>query len=788
MPQQQNQGQDSTSPVPLAMEEFAGINTATTRTGVADKEMYWCDGFFPLAPGNLRTLYGIGPALYTATGGKFIICFYFYNLGPVPYAILFLSDGSAIQVNTATGSALTVLAAGTIANVSITQLGVTQYGSQYLIIVADQANGYWVWDGSFLYTAGTLGPQIVLTGGGSGYVSVPNVLISGGLGTGATAVAQIADGFVTNVILTSPGSGYQVGDNPIVTFSGGTSAGTGATLTAVMASNSGGSGASGVPVWISAFSNGLYYIGSITMSGGSGYSQFVQASFSFTSGQGGFVTTSPPFTTISPILPPAIGVVTSGGVITSLDPSPVVGDGNNGVYWRTNPGSPQFPSISIVDSGGAYVASASVTAGGSGYNASTQITAAGGSGPVTQATFKPIISGGTITAATVLNGGLYGSVSPSPTLTVTNTQSNATAEASIMPYGIQGTAVANYQGHVWVFNGNTFNFSAPGSVSDFATSDGGGSDQSSASYLKVGYTQAVSTNGFLFLIGDSSMDYISGVQTNTPSGGQPTTTFTQNNCDPEVGTPYPAAVTTLGQEILLANSAGIFVSSGGAFVKESEPLDGVYNTFPATNFNANPFGGNQLSAAKATIFGKRVWMVLAPIVDPVSGNTGYKLLMYNGKYWWTSLQDVALTFIQGQEINSVFTAWGTDDTHLYPLFQQPSDVFAKTVQSKLFLEPGGYESGKVASRFWSVWQLYDITAPTFFVEIDAIGIDANGAQYTNTQEYTFAPSVTQPGFYITLPEAVGQQGVALGMTIITAAKDQTLVSAKIAVGDVQARG
>src|SRR5665213_718295 len=111
MPQQQNQGQDSTSPVPLAMEEFAGINTATTRTGVADKEMYWCDGFFPLAPGNLRTLYGIGPALYTATGGKFIICFYFDNLGPVPYAILFLSDGSAIQVNTATGSALTVLAA-----------------------------------------------------------------------------------------------------------------------------------------------------------------------------------------------------------------------------------------------------------------------------------------------------------------------------------------------------------------------------------------------------------------------------------------------------------------------------------------------------------------------------------------------------------------------------------------------------------------------------------------------------------------------------------------------------
>lgn len=787
MPQQQNQ--DSTSPVPLAMEEFAGINTATTRTGVPDKEMYWCDGFFPLAPGNLRTLYGIGPALYTATGGKTIICFYFYNLGPVPYAILFLSDGSAIQVNTANGTALTVLAATTIANPSITQLGVTQYGSQYLVIVADQSNGYWVWDGSILYTAGTLGPQIVLTSGGSGYTSVPNVIISGGLGTGAAVAAQIADGFVTNAILISPGSGYQVGDAPVVTFSGGTSSGSGATLTAIMTSSPAGSGASASIGWINAGSQGLYYVSGYSITApGSGYTQFAQAAFNLAGTNGGFVTTSPPFTTISPVLPPGIVVTLSAGAVSAIAASPPVADGANGIYWRVGPGAPAFPTISFADSGGAYVSGVSITSHGSGYNASTAITAAGGSNPIVQATFKPIISGGSITAATILNGGLYGSVSPSPTLTVTDTKSDATATVSIMPYGIQGTAVANYQGHVWVFNGDTFNFSAPGSVSDFATSAGGGSDQSSASYLKVGYTQAVSTNGFLFLIGDSSMDYISGVQTTTPSGGLPTTNFTQNNCDPEVGTPYAAAVTTLGQEILLANSAGIFVSSGGAFVKQSEPLDGVYNTVPATNFNALPFAGAQISAAKATIFGKRVWMVLAPIVDPVAGVAQSKLLMYNGKYWWTSLQDVVLEFIQGQEINSVFTAWGTDGTHLFPLFQQPSNAFAKTVRSKLWLEPGGYESGKAVSRFWSIWDVYDLTATGVDVDIDAIGIDSNGAQYTNTQTYPVLSGLVSTGYYITQPMAVGQQGVAVGMTIITNATDAALVSAKIAVGDVQSRG
>ena len=58
-----------------------------------------------------------------------------------------------------------------------------------------------------------------------------------------------------------------------------------------------------------------------------------------------------------------------------------------------------------------------------------------------------------------------------------------------------------------------------------SSSAGGGSDQTNNSYTKVGYTQLVSTNGFLFLIGDNSMDYISGVVTNTPQGGNPTTTY-----------------------------------------------------------------------------------------------------------------------------------------------------------------------------------------------------------------------------------------------------------------------
>lgn len=743
----------------LTCEKFAGVNTVTTRTGVPDEQAYWIDGFMYLAARNLRTLYGIGSALYTASGGITIVCFYFYNIGSTPYVIIFQSDGSAVQVNTSTGGTTTVLASGTIRNPNIVNLGVSQYGQQYLLIAAKQTNGYWIWDGALLYTAGTLAPQVTLTDVGSGYIGPPNlVTVTGGNGSGATFVATESGGVITGVSITNPGENYLAGDEPTLVFSGGTQAGTGASLTAVLSHEAGGSGASLTCVMQS---EGFYVIVvSVTINnGGSGYSPETTINVS-----GGNPQTA---AVLSPVI--TSGAITGVNII------------NSGVYDTLT-----APTATVVDNGYYYVSSVTINNGGSGYGPNRSITASGGGSPISQATFTSGLASGVITSVTVNSGGNYGS-NTAPTLTVTDSASNATGTVSLAPFGISGNAIETYQGHVWVFNGDVFNFSAPGSVSDFATSDGGGSDQSSASYLKVGYTGAVSTNGFLFIIGDSSMDYISGVTTTTPSGGSPTTTFSQNNCDPEIGTPYPAAITTLGQDILIANSVGIFVSSGGAFVKQSEPLDGIYNTVPASQFSSNPFNGFQLSAAKATIFSKRAWMVLVPIVDPVSGDTVNKLLMYNGKQWWATQQDVALTFIQGQEINSIYTAWGTDGTHLYPLFNQPSTAFTKTLQTKLWDDPGGYETTKADTRFWSVWECYNTTDTAITVDIDAIGIDGSGNQYANTQTYDIT-GPTATGFFITLPQAIGQQGIFTGMTISTQAADMALVSVKVAAGDVQYRG
>ncbi|HEV3312574.1 MAG TPA: hypothetical protein VG815_18835, partial [Chloroflexota bacterium] len=77
--------------------------------------------------------------------------------------------------------------------------------------------------------AGDLGVEnITVTEGGSGYTSAPDVVFTGGGGSGAAGTAVLTNGVVTSVTITDPGSGYT--SAPYVSFTGG--GGTGAMATA----------------------------------------------------------------------------------------------------------------------------------------------------------------------------------------------------------------------------------------------------------------------------------------------------------------------------------------------------------------------------------------------------------------------------------------------------------------------------------------------------------------------------------------------------------------------------
>jgi hypothetical protein len=574
-------------PPPLLFEQFEGINTSTTRPGVDDKQANWLDGWMPIGPRKLRTLWDVGDALFTILGSGYQIIFFdFFNIGATPYMAVFASNGRVWWVNTNTGGTGIILPDGTILNPSRTSLGMCQYGSEDVIIVSDQENGYWVWDGSLLYGAGTLGPQVTITAGGTGYVN-PIASASGGTGSGSQfTVTQVA-GVVTEITVVVPGSGYSVGDT-------------------------------------------------VTLN----------------------------------------------------------------------------------------------------------ITDASGPG------------------------------------------AGATATVILMPFGVSGTSVETYAGRVWVANGPLVEFTAPGSIFDFSTSNGGGNFSSTDSFLRVKFSSLKSTNGFLYLVADSSINYISGV---TVSGTPPTTSFSNQNADPETGSPWPGAIITFSRNIILANAFGIHVSYGAAVTKISEPLDGVYNS-------VENFSGFLPSASKAIIFGRKIFMLLLPILDYVTGQQVNKLMMWDGKRWFTSEQSVPLLFIQSQEINSVLTAWGTDGSTIYPLFQQPGDGFTKTAQSKYWTAPGGYMMWKTAVRVWGMAEFYDPNPPEISVTVDTekgssvynmaydisevVWYNDTGAVVTWYNQFgTEVPwYAIGSNLVVFKPTAVSNWGVVTGMTVYTDARDMALVS------------
>ena len=419
-----------------------------------------------------------------------------------------------------------------------------------------------------------------------------------------------------------------------------------------------------------------------------------------------------------------------------------------------------------------------ITAGGSGYATPPTVSFSGGGG--TGAAATAILSGGIVTSVVVTNSGSGYTTAP----TIAFSSGAATATATLVPTAISGTDVETYQGRIWIINGPTLTFSAPGSVTDFTTANGGGSITSTDSFLRVGYTALVQTNGFLYLIADSSVSYISGVQT---SGTPPVTVFTLLNADPEVGTNWPTTVDTFGRSVIFANTFGAHINYGAAVTKISDPLNGIYNTVPN-------FAGFTPSAAKTILYGIKVWMLLLPIVDPFTGQQRNKLLIWDGKKWWASEQGVDLIFIQHQEINSELTAWGTDGFTLYRLFQSPSTSFTKVVQSGLSDKPIGYQMTKTVGRLYGLAQYFSYGSPELDITIDnEFGSSPATAALAPTQVIVVNASGTvipvinglggsvvvlsnSPSLSILHATAVGQQGALVGLTATTNADDMAIIS------------
>jgi hypothetical protein len=736
---------------PLVAEMWQGIRTDSNRVGVPENYDFWYDGFFPYAPRRLRAMPDLGASVYH-TINPTIVFYRFVNLANQSLCIIVRSDGSVIQLNMTTLAVTTILTAGTILLPAQIVVDINQWGATYVLIVANQTNGYWVWDGNILYSAGSLGPIVTLLSTGSGYTSAPLVTATGGHGSGALFSAALnSTGGVQSVVVTNPGSGYQAGDTVSLVFSGGLTSGTGATVLPSMGHETGGSGGSIVITMTPVGGFGGYIAHGTVSAGGSGYSQFTKVAVSGGSPQPGKAL----------VLTPHI----SGGALVSVTNS------NGGNY-----SSSVAPTAVVSDNGYYFVASTSVTSVGSAYSNFPVLTytVAAAQTLVQSPVFTPVITNGTFTSVGVLSGGIQqGSVAG--TIVITDTALAATGSVTLMPLGIQGNAVETYSGQVWVASGANRYTSAPGSVTDFATSDGGLSVEDNDSFLKVGYTRLIQMNGFLWMVADCSINYIGNV---TTAGSPPVTNYSKQNADPEVGTIWPNTVIPWGNQLLLANSWGVFLGLGSRMQKVSDELDGVYQT--VLNPSITP------SVAKMTLFGRKIVFLLLPIIDPVSGSQQNKLLIWDGKKWWSSTQSKTLTYIATQEINSVLTAYGTDGNDIYPLFTTPSAELTKTLQTRLWDAPGSYLVTKAAGRLFGVARYNSTVTPNLIIRLDNETTDTGSSMSTASTYTITGPTVT--GNFVLPPQAVGQTGVFTGLTLQTTAADMEIVSLAIMDDIVGYRG
>lgn len=575
--------------------DFAGLNTKAKRSAIEDQELSWVENFLPIGNGNLRTMYGKGSNAYTATGGKTIVYYFFYNISSTPYAVIFLSDGTAIQMNTLTNATTTISAVASTFYNGGTLPGCGQWGSQYLLIVGTvSTNSYWVWDGALLYTTGTIAPSstFTITNVGSGYTPGTYALgIAGGGGAGATGTYTIsAAGVLVSIAITAPGTGF-----------------------------------------------------------------------------------------------------------TSV------------------------PTLSFPSGGGA----------------------------------------------------------------------SAAATAVIMPTGVSGTSIETYQSRAWITLNNSYTFSAPSSFVNFATTSGGGSTPSTDAFLKYAFTNIKQSNGFLYIVGDSSINVISNVQT---TGSPATTTLNNQNADPQVGTSWRDTLVPFGRALVFANTSGVYAMFGGAAEKVSEKLDGIFSTstIPLT-------GASIPSASIATVFGIKIYLLLIPTAVDYLGVTRPYMCCWDGKKWFIASQEVNLTFIASQEINSVLTTWGTDGTNLFKLFDTASATLNKIVQSKLW-DGGSYLIVKQGIRLYA--QITDNTSNNASVTINVDNeLSSSAFTLSNSNNIVFYNSLgvgntiqfqngasqninfTTQGLAITGADAQSVYGKLLGLTGTTLNPDLTIISSTLLYKD-----
>lgn len=562
--------------------------------------------------------------------------------------------------------------------------------------------------------------SVVIDTGGSGYTSAPTVTLSGGGGSGATATATIT-GTVAAINITDGGDGYT--SSPTVTISGD---GTGAAATATAAGQ-------GTIAAITITNPGTDYTASptVTITGdGTG----ATASAYISSGHIQSVTVVDGGTNY--ITAPLLDVVGGNGagatLIAQLTPTTVsyvnVTSGGQGYFrqptvrFESNGIGGGARAAAVVEGG--VVVQIKVTDAGQGYVTAPTIFIAPDTDDLNN---KSGYTVGGAAATAVLTATSIGSViveAPGQGYTQTpgiiveaGANDAASATVQLMPFGLSGNSIETFNSRVWLSypfqktttpTGGDFSVTAGGSLTDTATSDGGLFFTNTDRFLRKQYTGIRQSNGYLYFLADSSISVVSNVQT---AGDPPTTTFTYQNVDPQIGMAWRDSCQDFGRTIVFANATGVYGLYGGAATKISSKLDQL---FANAILPPDPRAVTPCSAV-ATIFNVKHYFLLLTILDTNSFAPTNVMLAWNEKEWTIVSQTPVLIYIGTQEVNSECVAWGTDGASIYPLFNQASATLQKRIVTKTY----GTDSLLLFKDFLGIYlQSQDVSIGQSGIDID----------------------------------------------------------------------
>ncbi|MDE2096657.1 MAG: hypothetical protein KGL39_05365, partial [Patescibacteria group bacterium] len=601
--------------------------------------------------------------------------------------------GDVVQVQFSGGGAnnSAVLQANLVSGV-VSGATITAPGSGYTAATAAFSGGGGSGAAASVTIAGGQVTAITITNPGSGYTTAPGIVISGD-GSGATAISVLGPGGVGSVTILNPGNGFTT--VPLVSFVGG-----------------GGAGATGVVQLVAT------PISTVNITaGGSGYTS--APTVTFVNGS-----TAPlPFHNATATATVVAGQITAFNMTyvgAGYISTPTV------VITPTSGGSGGVGNANVV---GGQVTSISIGNAGSGYATAPTITLTGGNPPTSNAAAGiAVINGGVVTGVTITDAGLYSSAveiqfsggggtgaggyalfaptsiasvivsstgqfytsAPAAVLSA-GANGSAYANVTLMPFGVSGSAMETYLSRVWIVDpapgqfsttpsGGNWSVSAPGSFTDFATSDGGVAALNTDAFLQTQYTNIHQSSGYLYFFGDGSVSVLSNVSTSGGTGGFVTTTYNYQNVDPQAGAQWRDTLQDFGRSSIVANSTGVYGLYGGSTSKISQKLDQLFETaiFPPAANAITP------TSAIATIYNVKHYLLLMTVQDPDTLAYRNVMVTWNEKDWVITSQSVSLTSISTQKVGSKYFAYGSDGAHLYPLFSTPSSSLTKRLDTKQY--------------------------------------------------------------------------------------------------------